>query len=143
MSIWDAILMMMELNEVHWQLLSIENTVSQIRQPRDNFTGVWIILSSFSFDLKECHVLNCILFPKLFRLSVKKKCSSDQEKLLKFEVEGRKLANFLRSLEYIIHSNSERSEQFFVTECFPCSWRFLISNKLEQLEFEMANIIGI
>ena len=50
-SIWDAILMMMELNEVHWQLLSIENTVSQIRQPRDNFTGVWIILSSFRFEI--------------------------------------------------------------------------------------------
>ena len=28
-----------------------------------------------------------------------KKCSSDREKLLKFEAEGREFANFLRSLE--------------------------------------------
>ena len=33
-----------------------------------------------------------------------------------------------------ICSISERSEQFLVTECFlTCSWRFLTSNKLEQL----------
>ena len=31
-----------------------------------------------------------ILFPKLFWTSVRKKCSSDREKLLKFEAEGRK-----------------------------------------------------
>ena len=33
-----------------------------------------------------------------------------------------------------IYSNSERSEQFLVTECFlTCSWRFLRSQKIEQL----------
>ena len=33
-----------------------------------------------------------------------------------------------------IYSNSERSEQFLVTECFlTCSWRFLRSKKSEQL----------
>ena len=43
-----------------------------------------------------------------------------------------------------ICSNSERPEQFLVTECFlSCSWRFLRSNKLEQLEFNLAKIIGI
>ena len=42
----------------------------------------------------------------------KKKCSSDREKLLKFEAEGREFAKVL------IYSNSERSEQFLVTECF-------------------------
>ena len=31
-----------------------------------------------------------------------KKCSSDQEKLLKFEAEGRELANVLRSLEQFV-----------------------------------------
>ena len=37
-----------------------------------------------------------------------------------------------------IYSNSERAEQFLVTECFlTCSWRFLTSNKLEQLEFKL------
>ena len=40
-----------------------------------------------------------------------------------------------------IYSNSERSEQFLVTDCY--SWRFLISNKLEQLEFKLEKIIGI
>ena len=45
---------------------------------------------------------NGILLPKLFR----KKCSSDQEKLLKIESESQKFAN------------SERSEQFLVTEGF-------------------------
>ena len=39
---------------------------------------------------------------------------------------------------------SERSEQYFVTECFlTCSWRFLIQNKLEQLELKLEKIIGI
>ena len=43
-----------------------------------------------------------------------------------------------------IYSNSERSEQFLVTECFfTSSWRFLISNKLEQLEIKLEKNIGI
>ena len=33
-----------------------------------------------------------------------KKCSSDQEKLLKFEPEGREFAKFLRSLEQFIET---------------------------------------
>ena len=38
-----------------------------------------------------------------------------------------------------IYSNSERSEQFLVTECFlTCSWIFLISTKLEQFKLEMV-----
>ena len=62
--------------------------------------------------------------------------SSDQEKILKFKAEGREFAKF--------YSNSERSEEFLVTECFlTCSWRFLISNKLEQLKLKLEKIIGI
>ena len=51
---------------------------------------------------------------------MRKKCSSDREKLLKFEAEGREFAKILRSLEQFIQTvtNSERSEQFLVTECF-------------------------
>ena len=45
-----------------------------------------------------------------------KKCSSDREKLLKFEAERREFANILRSPEQLVQS--ERSEQFLVTECF-------------------------
>ena len=35
---------------------------------------------------------NGILLPKLFWPTVRKNCSSDREKLLKFEAEGRELA---------------------------------------------------
>jgi hypothetical protein len=43
-------------------------------------------------------------------LCEKKKCSSDREKLLKFEAEGREFAKITRTL----YSNSERSEQCLV-----------------------------
>ena len=51
---------------------------------------------------------------------MRQKCSSDQEKLLKFETEGQKFAKLLRSLEQFIQTVqcSEGSEQFLVTECF-------------------------
>ena len=47
---------------------------------------------------------NGILFPKLFWPAVRKNCSSDWEKLLKFEAEGWEFAKFLRSLEQFIQS---------------------------------------
>ena len=47
---------------------------------------------------------NGILLPKLFWPTVRKNCSSDQEKLLKFKAEGREFANFLRSLEQFIQT---------------------------------------
>ena len=37
---------------------------------------------------------------KWYLPTVRKKCSSDREKLLKFETEGREFAKFLRSLEH-------------------------------------------
>ena len=36
--------------------------------------------------------------------TVRKNCSSDREKLLKFEAEGREFSNFLRSLEQFIQT---------------------------------------
>ena len=36
--------------------------------------------------------------------TVRKKCSSDREKLLRFEAEGREFAKFLRSLEQFIQT---------------------------------------
>ena len=36
--------------------------------------------------------------------TMRKNCSSDREKLLKFEAEGREFANFLRSLEQFIQT---------------------------------------
>ena len=49
--------------------------------------------------------------------TVRKNCSSDRQKLLKFEAEGQEFAKFL-VITRTIYSNSERSEQFLVTECF-------------------------
>ena len=46
-----------------------------------------------------CKRKNGILLPKLFWPTVRKKCSSDRKKLLKFEAEGQEFAKFLRSLE--------------------------------------------
>ena len=45
------------------------------------------------------------------------KCSSDREKLLKFEVEGREFEK-KNQITRTIYSNSERSEQLLVTEWF-------------------------
>ena len=45
-----------------------------------------------------------ILLPKLFWPTVRKKCFSDREKLLKFEAEGREFEKNLRSLEQFIQT---------------------------------------
>ena len=63
-----------------------------------NFCNEYFIWSSFSTG----KLRNGILLPKLFGPTVRKNCSSDWEKLLKFEAEARELANFLRSLEQFI-----------------------------------------
>ena len=63
---------------------------------------------------------------------MRKTCSSDREKLWKFEVEGREFAKFLRSLEKFIQTVKGQN-----------NFWFLISNKLEQLEFKLEKIIGI
>ena len=47
---------------------------------------------------------NGILLPKLFWPTVRKKCSSDREKNLKFEAEGREFAKFLRPLEQFVQT---------------------------------------
>ena len=53
-------------------------------------------------DCSYCTVRNGILLPKLFLPIVRKNCSSDREKLLKFKAEGRGFAKLLRSLEQFI-----------------------------------------
>ena len=47
---------------------------------------------------------NGILLPKLFWPIVRKNCSRDREKLLKFEAEGREFAKILISLEQFIQT---------------------------------------
>ena len=75
---------------------------------------------------------------------MRKNCSSDREKLLKFEAEAREFAKFLRSLEQLFIQTVKGQNNFFITECFlTCSWRFLRSDKSEQLEFELEKYIGI
>ena len=47
---------------------------------------------------------NGILLPKLFWPTVRKNCSSDRKKLLKFEAKGREFAKFLRWLEKFLQT---------------------------------------
>ena len=47
---------------------------------------------------------NDILLPKLFWPTVRKNCSTDREKLLKFEAEGQEFSKILRSLEQFIQT---------------------------------------
>ena len=65
---------------------------------------------------------------------MRKNCSSDREKLLKFEAEGQEFANILRSLEQFI-----QAEQFLVTECFVNLFVEISLQKLEQI----GNFFGI
>ena len=64
---------------------------------------------------------------------MRKNCSSDREKLLKYEAEGREFAKILRSLEQFIQTVKDQN----------IFWRFLITNKLEQLVFKFEKNIGI
>ena len=48
--------------------------------------------------------VNGILLPKLYWPTVRKNCSSDREKLMKFEAEGQEFSEFLRSLEQFIQT---------------------------------------
>ena len=80
---------------------------------------------------KSCQRGIGILLSKLFWPTVRKNCSSDLEKNLKLETEGREFAKKFRSLNRTIYSNSERSEQFLVTELLPGG--FSRSTNLEQL----------
>ena len=74
---------------------------------------------------------NGILLPKFFlTYCEKKKCYSDREILLKYEAVGREFAKNLRSVEHLFLT----VKQCLVTECFlTCTYRFLRSNKLEEL----------
>ena len=67
-----------------------------------------------------------------------------EKKFCNSRLKAENLQKKLISLEQFIQTVKGRSEQFLVTECFlTCSWRFLRSNELEQLEFKLEKIIGI
>ena len=71
---------------------------------------------SISCLLKLGNFLSGILLPKLFWLTVRKKCCSDWEKPLKFSAEGWKFEKNLRSLEqfiWTVKGQSNSSNIFF------------------------------
>ena len=69
---------------------------------------------------------NCILISKLFWPTVRQNCSSDREKLVKFEAEDPRIFKIFE-VTRTIYSNSERSEQFLVTGClFSLGEHFLL-----------------
>ena len=83
---------------------------------------------------------NGILLPKLFWPTVGRNCSSDREKNLKFEAEGREFTKIFRSLEQFVQTVKVFGNRMvFLT----CSWSSLRYSKLEQLEFKFEKIIGI
>ena len=59
-----------------------------------------------------------ILLPKLFWPTVRKNCSSDREKVLKFEAEGQEFAKILRSLKQFVQKVQWKVKTIFVKECF-------------------------
>ena len=62
-------------------------------------------LSSMRILLRKYGAIrNGIFLPKLVWPTVRKNCSSDREKLLKFEAEGREFSKILRSLEQFIQT---------------------------------------
>ena len=65
-----------------------------------SYSKFWF--SSFSvilIDMPKKILQKSYFVTKLFWPIVRKKCSSDQEKLLKFKAEGQEFAKFLRSLK--------------------------------------------
>ena len=66
---------------------------------------------------------------------MRKNCSSDREKLLKFEAEGRDFVKKLRSIEQSIQTVKGQNNFWQQNAFLTCSWRFLTSNELEQVQF--------
>ena len=63
-------------------------------------------------DNGDSLIWNGALLPKLFWTTMRKNCSSDRERLLKFEAEVREFAKKFE-ITITIHSNSVRSEKFW------------------------------
>ena len=64
---------------------------------------------------------------------MRKNCSSDREKLLKFKAESREFSNFLRSLEQFIQTVKGQNNFWLQNAFLTYSWIFLRSNKLETI----------
>ena len=92
-----------------------------------------LTIRRFFYTDKSRNIKSSILLPKLFWPTVRKNCSSDREKLSKFL---RSLAQFIQTVK---GQNNFWSQNAFLT----CSLRFLIINKLKQLEFKLEKDIEI
>ena len=79
---------------------------------------------------------NGILFPKLCWPTVRTNCASDWDFFLKLETEGQEFAKILRSLEQFVQTVKGQNNFWWQNAFLTCSWKFLISNKLEQVELE-------
>ena len=81
---------------------------------------------------------------KIVLFYCEKNCSSDQEKNLKFKAEGIcNSSKFQRSLEQFVQTVKGQNNFWLQNAVLTCSWKFLRSNELEQLQFELGEIIGI
>ena len=71
---------------------------------------------------------------------MRKNCPSDREKVLKFEAEGGEFAKVLRSLEQFAQTVKGQNNFWKQNAFLNCYWRFLISFKLQKLEFKFEKI---
>ena len=65
--------------------------------------------------------------------TLRKNCSNDCEKLLKFKAKGREFAKIMGSLEQFLQTVKGQNNFWQQNAFLTCSWRFLRSNKLELL----------
>ena len=93
----------------------------------DNGDFMWTALTLPTSKEKNCcnfeKKINGILLPKLFWPTVS--CSSDQEKLLKFEAESREFSKNLRLLEQFIRTVRDQEQFWKQNDFLTYSWRFL------------------
>ena len=86
-----------------YRLASLHNGRFCLKNPETEMYVTWVT----ALLLNNCTTKNATM------VFCYQNCSSDREKLLKFEAEAQEF-----EITRTIYSNSERSEQFLVTECF-------------------------
>ena len=71
-----------------------------------------------------------------------KKCSSEQEDLVKFKAGGQEFAKILRSIEQFIQTVKGQNNFWKQNVFLTYSWRFLIANELEQLLLLFKKVVS-
>ena len=80
---------------------------------------------------------NGILLPKLFWPTVRKNCSCDRKRLLKFEAEGWEFEFFFRGHLNNLFAQWKISTSFETESFINWSWRYFRSNAITKLEFKL------